>query len=1022
MTHGILNRAWLLIPLVGLIFSVLFPSIVGLMSNNLIAENRKIHMKLREHVRKSHNLLKYICDSQYTFYDETRDILGTTFFSKNAHSRQPYVANGYIGARLSTLGQGFAYDEINIHASSESLDPEDELLKNGWPLFNKRYTGAFAAGFYSLQEKLPDTNYPELYANGYDSVISALPYWPTLDIEYILENQTYIFNPQTVVQSEISNYVQNMSIENGIVSTKLTWLEAIDITVEVVAHKRVAPLGLMKIEINSLLDDDIEVKIIDQLKFETSQRCFLRNIGNDDDSEGIFIEVSPDNVDYSRAAIYSTWDLTSKGNATISKDVNEGEIFKSSIQTLKRNTPLVVHKYVGIITTEYLDNHRNHHKNELDFAKKIAITSKESGYDELISSHREAWKRQFQKTNIKIPSNALLTLSAKSTLYHLFANSRHDSKGLTSALSTPGLSSDSYGSMVFWDTDLWVIPALVPFAPENALAISEYRNYTHEQAKLNAKQYNYPGAVYPWTSGRFGNCTSTGPCIDYEYHVNIDVVLGSWFIYLASKDDDNDEYLRYTTWPLMKDAADFLTQYTQYDASIGKFVTKNLTDPDEYANHIDNGAFTNAGIDSLLKVTLMVANHLNEPINPKWVQVFNNIYIPRSDYNITLEYSNMNGSALIKQADVVLISFPLDFNDFHDSDQARRDLNWYSLRQADIGPAMTFPIYTVASAKLLNQGCSSQSFLLKSVLPYVRSPFSQFSEQADDNYFTNGGTHPAFPFLPGHGGFIQALVYGLLGIRYNARINSATLKIEKFLEFDPAVLTAFPGGIRINGISYLNQQLDILISDFEGIIFHKGYKPINIQVGKRNEKAGYYTIQPQTSFSVPLFKPLLNLENSVNECMPIANLTSGSPGDVALSAIDGNNYTYWQPFDKSIPSKLLIDLKYPQKISKGLIIWGSRPSDMFSIYFSTDISFTFDQAFENINRMNFFKVIDNQEVGVSEPFKESYLTDVKLQPQNITEFVMKEAVTTRFIIVEVLGTIDQDEDNGGGTIHEIAFF
>lgn len=951
--------------------------------------------------KKSQKLFKSVPDSNYAFYDEQLNVLGTTYFSKNVYSRQSYVSNGYIGARLSTLGQGFTYDQMNIHANSE----DDELLLNGWPLFNKRYTGAFVSGFYNLEPMLTDTNFPELYANGSDSVISSIPYWPNLKLITEINGEEYRFDPEFTQQAEVGNYIQNMSLQNGVISTELTWLDSVHIKIEVMAHKQIVPLGMVKMQLTAV-DEDVDLVLEDVLNFTTCQRSRLKNIGYDDG--GIYIEVNPDNVDYSTAAIYSRIDIND--TETWVED-GQSVINKATLHITKQ--PTVINKFVGVMSTEF----QHSGGTELENARKVVDFAQGIGCQELYDSHNKEWVEQFSETNIYIPSDGFLTLAARASLYHLLANTRIGTKDLTSALGTAGLSSDSYGGMVFWDTDLWIIPAILPFAPQVAQSISQYRNYTHGQAKKNAELYNYKGAAYPWTSGRYGNCTSTGPCVDYEYHLNVDIAFSSWLIYLAGADED---YLRYTTWPLLRDASDFLSQYLVYNTTLGKFVSHNLTDPDEYANHVDNGAFTNAGIDSLLKWTLMVATHLGEEINPRWVEVDNNIHIPKSESGITLEYSEMNASVSIKQADVVLLSFPLDFNDFHSYEQGERDLYWYSLKQADVGPAMTFPIFTIAAAKLLDQGCSVHSYLQKSVLPYIRSPFGQFSEQADDNFLTNGGTYPAFPFLTAHGGYLQALVYGIHGLRFSARVNSEG-KIERFLVFDPIAISGLPGGMKISGFKYLNQLLDVIVTDIEGVIVHKGDSPINIEVRPRNAKAGNYTLNPNDKLIVPLFVPGLNIQGSLVECRPVANLTVGSPGDVPLSAIDGNNYTYWQPLDRA-PAKLLIDLGIPQKISKGMVIWGARPAKFLSVYGATDISMNFEQALQNIDSIRFDKLIDNLQIEISQPFEERYLTEVELLPNNVTEFeITSPSIFTRFVIVEITDALDESEDTGA-TLNEIALF
>lgn len=81
--------------------------------------------------------------------------------------------------------------------------------------------------------------------------------------------------------------------------------------------------------------------------------------------------------------------------------------------------------------------------------------------------------------------------------------------------------------------DTWMHPGLVASHPEAAKRIPAYRAAKYPQARSNIQtvfassknqsHFSPSAAVYPWTSGRFGNCTGTGPCWDYQYHLNGDI-------------------------------------------------------------------------------------------------------------------------------------------------------------------------------------------------------------------------------------------------------------------------------------------------------------------------------------------------------------------------------------------------------------------------------------------------------------------------------------------------------------------
>ena len=102
-------------------------------------------------------------------------------------------------------------------------------MLNGWPLFNKRYS-AFVAGFYDLQNTT-GTNFAELLENGYESVIAAVPQWTALSLSVEILGKKYTLDPSLEHEAigDITNYVQNMSLSDGIVTTQFTWLNTFDV-------------------------------------------------------------------------------------------------------------------------------------------------------------------------------------------------------------------------------------------------------------------------------------------------------------------------------------------------------------------------------------------------------------------------------------------------------------------------------------------------------------------------------------------------------------------------------------------------------------------------------------------------------------------------------------------------------------------------------------------------------------------------------------------------------------------------
>lgn len=1001
---------------------------LAIITTSSIAAKREILLQLVNSTSNK-DLFSQLIDSDDSFYDLERDVVGTASLQANEFQKQPYVANGYIGSRIPNLGQGFSFDQLTTEDSS-----------NGWPLFNKRYSGAFIAGFYDIEERLNSTNFPELYENGYESVIVGIPQWTTLTLEVELEDKKYTLDPSEISQiGSITNYAQSLSFSDGIVTTEYTWLDTIHLKFTILAHRENINLGMVQLDVSNLGLEPVNITVTDVLSMNTTQRCQLENTGFD--SQGIFINFHPHLLDYVNGSIYSV--LTGDGAVyRSSSEFNSSQILVLKLDALESS---IVSKFVGVVSSDLEKSELAvslKSSETLDIAKKVATNNKPR---KVISSHQKAWSNT--RTNNISFNDTLLTLAARSSLYHLSANTRPDAQGISSAMGVPGLSSDSYGGMVFWDSDLWMMNGILPFLPSHARSFVNYRTHLHEQAQKNVPD-GFGGAAYPWTSGRFGNCTSTGPCLDYEYHINMAVAQSAWQIYLSGAVDD--VYLKEIAFPLINDAATFFAEYVvKYNETLGKYTTRNMTDPDEYANHVDNAAYTNAGISQVMKWAVIVGNHLNKLVLEEFLHISGNVFLPVSNNldQITLEYSGMNASVGIKQADVIMLTYPLQ-NELIDSDQAYRNMEFYSRKQVSYGPAMTFPIFSIVASDLADSGCALQSYMRKGLSPFLRS-FGQFSEQNNDIFLTNRGTHPAFPFMTAHGGFLQSIVQGLTGLRFEYEIVDSSL--QRILKLDPVAIPCLGNYAKYEGIRYDNHSLVLENNGSHFNIINNG--PIGfaldfiiVKVGSRNEKLGLHILKDGDTLTIPLYIPKKSYVGSVTECQDatFVNVTEGAYGDAPSLMNDGDNSTHWQSNLNNTVAKLLIDLHDYKNISRGLINWGDKPARILSL---SVLRYNFSSTREVLGLVDFgnkvfekyayanpsgkiqdqleaFEVLFRQKVYVTAPFDSEEYAEIAVPDRhNITTFDLQ--VEARFLLIEAEGIHNvesSDGDVGGSKFFEVAFY
>ncbi|OBA22226.1 hypothetical protein METBIDRAFT_39797 [Metschnikowia bicuspidata var. bicuspidata NRRL YB-4993] len=1029
--------------LVYFVFTSIFSSLVQGEAFNVTEIERQISsLKQLADLARNKEIFSTSLFSEHAFFDQTNNVLGTLDFVENhSFQTQPYVANGYFGARIPNLGHGFAYDLLLCNSSAQN-----EALNNGWPLFSKRFAGAFAAGFFDSQENTVGQNFPWLYQYGWDSVISAIPQWTFLSIAA----GKYVLDPMNPAETwgYISNYVQNLSLENGAVSTLFTWLNKLHLEYEIVASKHDINLGTVSLVVRNPSDEAIFITVNDTISFETSKRCdfFSSKI----DEEGIQMVVTPKGVNDVYGAIHSRLYLEGGQAQYTRSTTNKYKVFQAINTMILPGESLRFRKLVGIYTTD-LDPEIYKLSEDVSLAAKR--TALVSNVDTCHHLHNEAWLSSLGHSFlIEFPDSPLLTMASKASVYHINANMREGAIGLTSALSVSGLSSDSYGGQVFWDTDLWILMGILPFNPLVSKSLLSYRIQNHKQAIENVmsesrSKESFKGAIYPWTSGRFGNCTATGPCFDYEYHVNAAIAYSAIQLYLSGL--VGEDYLEFVVYPIVYDAAIFFSTFVEFDDNLSQYVTKNLTDPDEFAEFIDNGAYTNAAISFIIRWAIMIAKHLGKSVPSIFEHMVDLIHVPYSpdDDKLVLEYSGMNSSIEVKQADVIMMTYPLE-NELITDEVAYHNLIYYANKQVSTGPAMTFLIFSIVSSRILEAGCSSESYLLKSIEPFLRGPFAQFLEQSDDNYVLNGGTHPAFPFLTAHGGFLQTILMGILGMKFSYELDGD--RILRVLSFKARNLSLFPQGVTFGEVRYLNSSLSISLVD--SILTVKNNGPIqgtlslgsNIKVisnsfpGSQEMKVleEFGTV----SFSVPSRKKADS--RSLTECglSLFINLGAGRRGDVVDLMHDGDNSTFWQA-ESSEETEVLINFKRSTTVKKGFINWGDLPARKLEIYihdFENRQEKSLNMNLQKPKEQNFqlwrsvqLKNLDNDvgefqkvfesDVKITEPFDpQEYIRVRPVRSQNVTEFEFPFPVRCTHILIKFS---DSHEKNPfGAKIFDINFF
>ncbi len=387
-----------------------------------------------------------------------------------------------------------------------------------------------------------------------------------------------------------------------------------------------------------------------------------------------------------------------------------------------------------------------HHNDPLNEAERLTIFAKLQGRERLVEMHNKAWE-ELWKSDILIEGDAQSQQDVHSMIYHLYSFVR---EGTSNSPSPMGLSGLGYNGHVFWDTELWMFPTILQLQPAMAKSMVEYRFERLDAAKKNAFGKGYKGAMYPWESAETGVEETpvwalSGP---FEHHITACVGIAAWNYYCVTQDKN---WLREKGWPVLKNTADFWASRVERNGP-GKYDIKNVVAADEWAENVDNNAFTNAAAKANLQYATAAAKILGVAADADWANVANNIPILKLPDGTTNEHATYKGEG-IKQADVNLLAFPL--KEVTDPKQIKKDLDYYSVRVPNEGtPAMTQAIFALLYARI-GETEKAFHFFKDAYVPNFLPPFNVIAE-------TKGGTNPYF--ATGAGGVLQAVLNGFGGL------------------------------------------------------------------------------------------------------------------------------------------------------------------------------------------------------------------------------------------------------------------
>nr|MBP6575766.1 glycoside hydrolase family 65 protein [Chryseobacterium sp.] len=484
---------------------------------------------------------------------------------------------------------------------------------------------------------------------------------------------------QKVEMRSVTNWKQSLDLKKAVHTTSFIIPGKAEIKYNITALRNLPYSGLIEVEVKAL--DNIRMQGINTMDIpdgynDIKKRIVSANVGLDGGKETIlqteaWSSHKAHEVFASSEFIFDHKKLTIR-NEDQSKNTIEGALKKG--ETVKFSL-------VGSVCTS---RDFNDPKSE---SERHVIYVSYLGTERILKEHFALWEELWQG-DIEVEGDDEAQLVARSALFNLYSNALENSR---LSISPMGLSGTFYSGHIFWDSEIWMYPPLLFLNQGLAKSMIDYRTDRLKAAENRAMTYGYKGAMFPWESDDKGEEATPINALtgQFEHHITADVAIAFWNYYQMSKDKD---WLMKEGYPVLEKIAEFWTSQSAKNSN-GSYSINYVIAADEYAEGIDDNAYTSTAAKKALEYATLAAGICGKKVPQIWNEISDNLVFSKMENSVTKEYQGYKGET-IKQADANLLAYPLGI--ITDPKQIKKDLEYYAAKvDQQNGPAMTFSVFSV---------------------------------------------------------------------------------------------------------------------------------------------------------------------------------------------------------------------------------------------------------------------------------------------------------------------------------------
>jgi len=525
------------------------------------------------------------------------------------------------------------YSEINIRALLDAgrvkgivEDPwnitESEIKKDRFPFWESAF--ALSNGIFGVRGSFEETNpgydeYPTTLVNGicgYEPYehLWKLPGYPETrhailnicdwtKIDLTVDKETFSIN-----SSEILDHKRTLNLKHGTVEREFKWKTSSD---KIINIKTTQLISIIQQHITTLHysitpKQDCDISLTSKLNLDVKSNAMPGNhkkfIGtktkNGVDAVNIKITTADDEVALAQA--YSLDGAMENLNYKFIKKTKKNKTvvldkFFSVFSTMDVNRtldPRMPGSQCGNLSGKSLHPPKSSFKGGLSEINnkvlKEITTAREDGFDIVLDEQIAFWNNYWNDADIQIEGNVQDQQGIRFSLFHL---RQSNPESPNRSISATGLSGDGYCGHVFWDTEMYMIPAFIYSQPETVRELLEYRYSILDKARERAVQMQGKGALFSWNSVKGEECGHVYEASTAEYHLLPDIAFA---IGMYDRLVGDDDFTLSKGVEIIFEMCRFMIDRGCYSPNKnGKFCINVVCGPDEYGCGVNNNAYTN---------------------------------------------------------------------------------------------------------------------------------------------------------------------------------------------------------------------------------------------------------------------------------------------------------------------------------------------------------------------------------------------------------------------------------------------